>query len=140
MTTVKAKCPTCYRISPCERDAQGNRVCPRCSSRFLYRPGRYTGENNTFFRDGCPALMSDGRFITSYTPSNELTENIRHINGIENTNQFREFLQTNGNRLMNKEREYLWESNTCAPKTACSEGWYDLWMNKGGYWGNEYVR
>ena len=100
---------------------------------------RPMGSNNVYYPDGCPALMSDGRFITYYNSSNELTETMRKMNGFRSENQFRTFMQTNGDLFMNAERDYLMKNNTCSPQTACSEGWYDLWTMKDGYWGNSYA-
>ena len=101
---------------------------------------RHLGANNVYYRDGCPALMSDGRFITYYNSTNELTEEIRKVNGFSNTNVFRNFMQTNGDLLMASERKYIVNNNTCTPHSACSQGYYDLWANKGGYWACDYSR
>lgn len=94
----------------------------------------YTGTNNIYYKDGCPAIMGDARTLTYYNSTNELTEEMRKINGMKNTNEFRTFMQTNGDIFMNTERRLYLENNTCSPKTACSEGWYNLWTQKGGRW------
>ena len=101
-----------------------------------YVPNQYNGGNNVYFKNGCPALMNDGRFITNYNSSNELTETMRKMNGFKSSNQFRTFMQTNGDLFMAAERNYQVNKNTCAPTTACSEGWYDLWTKDGGNWAN----
>jgi hypothetical protein len=101
-----------------------------------YVPGRYSGSNNVYYKDGCPALMCDGHFITNYASSNEITEAMRKINGFKSPNQFRTLMQANGEKFMNAERNYQVSHNTCTPKTACSEGWFDLWEKDRGNWAN----
>jgi hypothetical protein len=102
-----------------------------------FTPGKYAGSSNVYYKDGCPALMNDARFITNYGSSNELTESMRKMNGFKSPNQFRTFMQTNGQKFMDAERNYQIAHNTCTPTTACSEGWYDLWTKYGGNWGNK---
>jgi|SRR5271154_4227825 hypothetical protein len=148
---TREECPGCHFVFVSGFDPQGVRECPSCNKKFL--PGsridhgkgcsvcymRYHGANNVYYKDGCPALMSDGRFITYYNSSNELTEAMRKLNGFRSANQFRTFMQVNGDLFMASEREFQVKKNTCAPRTACSEGWYDLWTKKGGYWANDYA-
>lgn len=101
-----------------------------------YTPGKFHGGNNVYYKDGCPALMNDGRFITNYNSANELTETMRKMNGFKSSNQFRTFMQTNGDLFMSTEREYQIKNNTCMPSTACSEGYYNLWSKNDGSWVN----
>lgn len=99
----------------------------------------YSGSNNVYFKDGCPALMNDGgRSITYYGSSNELTEKMRKINQISSPNQFRTFMQTNGDLFMNSEREFVDRNNLCKANTACSEGYYNLWERNQGSWANQF--
>jgi hypothetical protein len=98
--------------------------------------GKYAGTNNVYYRDGCPALMSDGRFITYYNSTNELTEAMRKMNGFKSPNEFRTFMQNNADKIMDAERSHIIRQNTCSPTTACSEGWNDLWTQHGGDWTN----
>lgn len=144
------ECPDCHFTFVVLDDPHTVRSCPSCHSRFMcgqskiHKKGcnicnfRYRGANNVYYKDGCPALMSDGRFLTYYNSSNELTEDMRKINGFRSANQFRTFMQANGDLFRSTERNYLIQNNTCEPETACSEGWYDLWTKKGGYWANNY--
>lgn len=97
---------------------------------------RYRGSNNVYYKDGCPALMNDGRFITYYNSTNELTNQIQKLNGFKSANQFRTFMQTNGSTIMATERLYQIRKNTCMPHVACSQGYYDLWTKYGDYWAN----
>jgi len=98
-------------------------------------PGKYPGSSNIYFKDGCPALMNDGRFLTNFHSANEITEEMKRANGIANPNNFRSFMQANGQKFMDAERTYLMNHFTCTPKTACSEGWYNLWTANEGNWG-----
>ena len=99
-------------------------------------PPKYHGANNVYYKEGCPALMDDGHFITYYNSTNELTNQMQKLNGIRSANQFRTFMQNHGLEIMNSEREYYMREYLCAPKIACSQGFYDLWMIDQGNWGN----
>lgn len=109
-----------------------NRGCAQANT-------KYTGSNNVYYKDGCPAIMEDGRFVTYYNSSNELTNAMQKVNGYKSANQFRTFMQNNADLFMGAERKFIIKQNTCSPTTACSEGWYDLWTQKGGYWGGNYA-
>lgn len=143
---TKEECPNCHFSFVGGFDPQNIRNCPSCKTKFASGQkvnhgvgcsickSRYHGSNNVYYKDGCPAIMSDGRFITNYNSTNELTESMRKLNGFKSANQFRNFMQKNGELFMNKERDYIEKNNTCAPKVACSEGWYNLWAKHGGDW------
>ncbi|RYE14216.1 MAG: hypothetical protein EOP34_07100 [Rickettsiales bacterium] len=87
------------------------------------------GENNIYYKNNCPAFMSDGRFLTYYNSTNELTESIQKMNHIKNINRFRNFMQNNGNKFINLEREFLIKNNTCQPRISCSSGYTHLYNN-----------
>lgn len=143
---TREECPFCHFAFISGFDQRNERKCPSCNQSFISGENidhgkgcsvcsnRYRGSNNVYYKNGCPAIMSDGRFITNYNSSNELTENMRKLNGFKNHNQFRNFMQRNANLIMNAEREHLMRQNTCSPNTACSEGWNDLWEKKNGRW------
>ena len=145
------ECPECHFVFMNLDDPYMVRECPSCHYRFKHGQKkvhqkhcpvcnlRYHGGNNVYFKEGCPALMSDGRFLTYYNSTNELTEAMRKVNGFRSANQFRNFMQTNGDLFMATERDFLINKNTCAPVTACSEGWYDLWTKLGRYWACNYA-
>ena len=107
---------------------------PSSTGYETYVPGRFTGGNNVYYKEGCPALMEDGRFITYYNSTNELTNAMQKLNNFRSANQFRTFMQNNGDLFMNIERRYQIAKNTCSPDTACSEGWYNLNTKYGGTW------
>lgn len=83
-----------------------------------------------------PLLMNDGRFLTNYGSSNELTEQLRKMNGIRGSNEFRNFLQRNGSAFMDAERNHINSFNAFTPNIACSDGWVKLWNDYRGDWAN----
>lgn len=134
----KEECPHCHFTFICGFDSEGKRQCPSCNRGFASGTkidhgrgcsicsNRFKGSNNVYYSDGCPALMADGRFITYHNSTNELTEAMRKLNGFKNPNQFRSFMQKNGDLFMNAERAYVQSQNTCSPNVACGKGWRDL--------------
>ena len=77
--------------------------------------------DNRYYQFNCPPLMSDARFITNYT-ANQTTETfIQHMNNIENQHDYRYFLQTQGNRLMDEERELVEKNNMCLITKRCAK-------------------
>ncbi len=133
---TKEECPACHSVFISGFNADGIRSCPSCKQKFISRQKKNSGANNVYYKNGCPAIMSDGRFITYYNSTNELTEAMRKLNGIQNTNEFRTFMQKYGDKIMTAERNHMVKENTCSPQTACSEGWYKLWTQNGGDWSN----
>jgi|TARA_B100001989_G_scaffold23831_1_gene14340 hypothetical protein len=75
--------------------------------------------DNRYFDYGCPPLMSDGRFLTSYIDSDILNQYIRNVNKLESSNDFRVFLQKNGQVIINRERAYLLKNNSCNVNGRC---------------------
>ena len=73
--------------------------------------------DNQFYAQGCPAIMNDGRFITSYSTEQTIVDSIRLANRIDvckyDNNDFRFFLQNNACKIMQKEREYLSRNYFC---------------------------
>lgn len=70
----------------------------------------------------CPPRMSDGRHFTDYRPNCELTQLIRADNNINNSYQFRLFMQANGEALANIERKNACSKNCCTPCVEPFEG------------------
>ncbi len=75
--------------------------------------------DNRYQNYNCPALMSDARFITNYMESRVFEQYIRNINNIESAQEYRLFLQQNGDRILNKERAYFDSINTCSVQGKC---------------------
>ena len=65
------------------------------------------------FHIGCPARMSDGRFLTDHRTANTREQYIKAINGFVNDDEFRLFLQKNGEQIMDKEWDVLRKKNSC---------------------------
>lgn len=61
----------------------------------------------------CPALMSDGRFITNYISTPKLVANLKEMNNITDENEFRLFLQKNATNLISKQKEFLLKNKAC---------------------------
>lgn len=140
----REECPRCKHVFIRGFGTDSEVKCPSCAQKFTAGQkinnncvnNDYSGSNNVYYKDGCPAIMSDGRFITNYGSTNELTETMRKLNGIKSPNEFRNFMQKNGDLFMDSERKYITEKNTCSPATACSQGWHDLWAKNNGNWAN----
>ncbi len=142
----RSECSRCHYNFVCGYSATGFIKCPSCAHNFKHGEkinhgsrcsicsNRYCGTNNIFIKDDCPAMMSDGRFITCYTSTNELTESMRKMNKFTSPNEFRIFMQNHGDDFINTERQFIINENTCHPKTACSQGWFNLWNKSKGNW------
>lgn len=63
--------------------------------------------------DGCPAVMSDGRFLTDWNGATRRNEYVKHINSLVRDDDYREFLQHNAEDIMNREWSYLKNENQC---------------------------
>ena len=75
--------------------------------------------DNRYFSYDCPALMQDGRFITNYTQRRTLDQYIRSVNKIESAQEYKDFLQRNGETIINKERAYNEDNNVCKINGKC---------------------
>ena len=75
--------------------------------------------DNRYWDKGCPPLMSDGRFITSYVDSDVLVQFIRHVNKIESAQDFKNFMIKNAEDIMEKERKFITSKNICNVDGQC---------------------
>lgn len=75
--------------------------------------------DNRYHNYKCPPLMQDGRFITSYLKNSTFEQFIRNVNQINSAQEYRQFLQQNGDTIINKERAYLESINTCPVYGKC---------------------
>lgn len=65
----------------------------------------------------CPAMMNDqGRHIADFSSPTRRNENIKLINNIHRDDDYRVFLQNNGENFMDREWLYL-KKNTCYVNT-----------------------
>ena len=69
--------------------------------------------NNKY--EQCPPRMADGRHFTDYRPSNFIDDLIRADNNLNNSLNYRVFLQQNANALMDKHRANACSVNCCNP-------------------------
>ena len=60
----------------------------------------------------CEPINGNPRFITNYTPNRTFNQYVRFKNNINNSTQYREFIQKNGNKIINNLRN----TTTCSGK------------------------
>ena len=65
------------------------------------------------FYQNCPAKMDDGRFTTNYRSDSCINEQIKYVNGIVRDDDYRYFLQQNGEKLMENEWSFLKNNFDC---------------------------
>lgn len=65
------------------------------------------------FFGGCPAKMSDGRLFTDYRTATRREEYVKYINNFVRDDEYRLFLQTNGEKIMDKEWNYNKKNRSC---------------------------
>ena len=73
----------------------------------------------------CPARMADGRHFTDYRPNCHLNNNLRTNNMLENTFDYRRFLQRRGHEMMELNRSSAYEQNGCG---TCKEPYHENTM------------
>jgi hypothetical protein len=79
----------------------------------------YKASDNKHF--DCPAKMADGRHFTDYRPNCHLNNNLRTNNSVQNTFDYRRFLQSRADNLMDFNRAYAYEQNGCG---SCKEPYH----------------
>jgi hypothetical protein len=75
--------------------------------------------DNRYWSNSCPALMSDGRFITNYIRFNVFDQFIRNINDIGDNHDYRAFLQNNAGEIIRLERDVNVKQHTCNVNGKC---------------------
>ena len=75
--------------------------------------------DNRYFSYGCPPLMQDGRFLTNYVRFKVFDQFIRNLNEVGTDSDYRRFLQSKGNTIIEKERASLIQNNTCKVDGKC---------------------
>ena len=75
--------------------------------------------DNRYYGYNCPPLMNDGRFISSYVRSKVFDQYIRNINNIDSSQDYKLFIQNNGDQIINNLKGYLRENNTCQIEGKC---------------------
>jgi hypothetical protein len=87
--------------------------------------------DNRYFTYGCPPLMQDARFVTNYTQRRVFEQYIRNVNSIGSAQEYKRFLQKNGDTIMNRERGFQEKTNTCTVQGNCVPLSGDLSVFKG---------
>ncbi|MBA42820.1 MAG: hypothetical protein CMF62_02285 [Magnetococcales bacterium] len=68
---------------------------------------------DNFFQN-CPPMMADGfRELTDYKMATRRNEYVKYINGIYRDDQYRLFLQQNGDKIMDNVWKYHRKNNSC---------------------------
>ena len=67
---------------------------------------------DNYFKE-CPPRLEDGHFITEYRNNTRINEYIKYLNGIERDDDYRMFLQKNGKDIMDKEWDFLKNTQSC---------------------------
>ncbi len=75
--------------------------------------------DNRYYKYNCPPLMNDGRFLTSYVRSRVFDQYVRNINNVQSAQDYKHFLQNNGDQILNNLKGYLRETNTCKIQGKC---------------------
>ena len=65
------------------------------------------------YYQNCPAKMDDARFITNYRSSSCNDEYIKYVNDIVRDDDYRLFLQLNGQNMMDSEWLFLKKNDSC---------------------------
>jgi hypothetical protein len=76
---------------------------------------------DNFFK-GCPAKMNDGRYLTDHRTANTRNQHIKFINNISDTNNYRLFLQSNAEKIMDAEFKYMNTTFGCKPPVCIFNG------------------
>jgi hypothetical protein len=75
--------------------------------------------DNRYYKYNCPPLMNDGRFLTSHVRSRVFDQYVRNVNNINSAQDYKNFLQLNGDSILNNLKAYHRESNTCKVEGRC---------------------
>ena len=75
--------------------------------------------DNRYYKYNCPPLMNDGRFLTSYVRGRVFDQYIRNVNEIGSGNDYKNFLQMNGDSILNNLKAYHRQNNTCKIEGMC---------------------
>jgi hypothetical protein len=67
---------------------------------------------DNFYRN-CPPMMSDGRLFTDYRADIRTNEYIKYVNGIGRDDEYRIFLQENGEEILDKQWDVTRKNKSC---------------------------
>ena len=77
--------------------------------------------DNRYYNCNCPALMSDGRHISSYVRGRVVDQYIRNINNINSAHDYKLFLQDNTLVILDNLNNSLKNNNTCILNNYCNK-------------------
>ena len=69
--------------------------------------------DNRYFSYNCPPLMQDKRFLTNYIKNSTYEQNIRTINNIYSSWEYKKFLQNTALETINESYLTATKQNTC---------------------------
>jgi hypothetical protein len=75
--------------------------------------------DNRYHKYSCPALMSDGRFISSYVRSSTFDQYIRNVAEVNSATEYRHYLQNNGDNILNNLKSFNRQIGTCKVAGKC---------------------
>ena len=75
--------------------------------------------DNRYYKYNCPPLMNDGRFISNYVRSSTFDQYIKNVNDINSSSKYRQFLQSNGDKILNNLKSYYRDSSVCKIEGKC---------------------
>ena len=75
--------------------------------------------DNRYYKYNCPALMNDGRFLTSYVRGRVFDQYIRNVNNINTGNDYKNYLQENGDSILNNLKAFYRQAETCKVEGQC---------------------
>lgn len=73
------------------------------------------------FHNSCPPMMSDGRLFTDYRTNIRANEHNKYINNIVRDDDYRMFLQNNGEKILDTQWQNTVEQKTCWKNTRVHE-------------------
>ena len=74
---------------------------------------------DNYFKD-CPPKMDDGRYLTDFRPTSIREQFIKSINGIVRDDEYRNFLQKNGESIIDREWSALRKTQSCHTNQSCT--------------------
>lgn len=77
---------------------------------------------------GCKNSMADGRVFTDWNPNCVLNQDLRMMANLRNSRDYRQFLQHNGNQLIDRDRKIAFQNsfNYCKCNTPYQVAAYNL--------------
>jgi hypothetical protein len=76
--------------------------------------------DNRYYKYGCPGINIDSRNLTNYYSFRSFEQFIRTTNNLNSAQDYKNFLQMNGETIMNRENAYIVKNNTCGVGGRCN--------------------